>query len=128
MDRRCRDDRGDSLVEILAALAILSIGVVGLLSALAAQASTTVTNRSQTQVNTTLLAAAEYVKSLPYSACLPSAVTAVSIAQVPRDAAFDVTYGPATQVGSTPCADLTAVPVTVSGDGFNATITVVKRP
>lgn len=124
-----RNDRGDSLVEILAALAILSIGVVGLLTALAAQVSTTVTNRNQTQASTTLLATAEYVKGLPFStfgSC--SGSTTIVTTQVPHDATFAVAYGPAVAVGSTPCADLVSVPVTVTGDGFALTINVVRRP
>ena len=113
-------------MEILAALAILSIGVVALLTALATQATTTVTNRSQSQVNTTLLAAAEYVKSLSFTACGPSSETTVSASWVPTG--FTVKYGPGVQVGTTSCSDLTSVPVTVSGDGFSVTLSVVKRP
>ena len=123
-----RDERGDSLVEILAALAILSVGVIGLLTALATQVSTTTTNRSQTHVTTTLLAVAEYVKALPFTACGPGAATSVTTAQVPHDPAFTATYGPGAPVGSTPCSALTSVPVTVSGDGFSVTVSVVKRP
>ena len=126
--RRPDGDTGDSLVEVLASLAVLSIGVVGLLIALATQASTTTTNRDQAQASTTLLSAAEYVKALPYAACGPSSATAVTTAQLPRDAALAVSYGPGAQVGSTPCAQLTSVPVTVTGNGFALTVEVVKRP
>lgn len=127
--RADRGDRGDSLVEILAALVVLSIGVVGLLTALATHASTTVVNRSQAQASTLLLAAAEHVKSLPYAACGPSGATAVTTAALPHDPLFTITYGPGRALdGSTPCAELTVVPVRVVGDGFDLSSDVVKRP
>lgn len=126
---RWRDDRGESLIEILAAVAVISIGLAGLLTALGTHATTTVVNRSQSQASTLLLAAAEYVKSRPFGACAPVAATLVSTAQLPHDPAFTVSYGPGRQLeAGTPCADLTVVPVHVSGAGFSLTADVVKRP
>ena len=121
-------DEGDSLVEILVSVAILGIGVTALLTALATDASTTTVNREKSQASTTLLAAAEYVKSLAYTACGPGSVTPIPSAKVPRDGVFTVTYGPGHAEGSTPCSSLTIVPVSIVGDGFNLSIDVVKRP
>jgi Tfp pilus assembly protein PilV len=126
--RRELGDRGDSLVEILAAVTILAIGITGLLTALGTHVTTTIANRSQTKASTTLLEAAEYVKALPYAACGPASAVPVSTTQLPRDSAFSVTYGPGHQLGSTSCSDLTIVPVTVSGDGFTLHLDVAKRP
>lgn len=128
-----RDDRGDTLVEILAALTILAIGVVGLLTALATHVSTTGVNRDQAQASTVLFSSAEYVKALPFTgtsgACAPATSTTVTTAQLPHDAAYTVTYGPAKALdSSTGCDVLEVVPVTVAGAGFTLTTDVVKRP
>lgn len=139
--RRNTDERGDTLVEILATVAVLGIGVAGLLTALATHASTTGINRDQAQVNTLLVAAAEYVKSLPFAGtaatCTPSATTTITSSSLPQypvssvtlDASYILTYGPAHPLdGSTGCDVLEVVPVRVSGNGFSATTDVVKRP
>ena len=122
-------DHGETLVEILVALAILSVGVVAMIGALTTNVTTSVVNRSQAKAESALLAASEYVKSLPFAStpCSGGPVS-VTTAQVPRDAAFAVTYGPSAQVGTTPCSTLVRVPVTVTGDGYTMTMDVVKRP
>lgn len=127
--RTTNNEHGDSLIEILAAVAVLGIGITGLLTALATQASTTVVNRSQAQASTTLLAAAEYVKALPYTACGPGSAVVVppTDPRLPHDAIFTVTYGPGQQLASNACSALTVVPITVSGDGFDLSAQVVKR-
>lgn len=127
------NDRGDSLVEILAAVAVLGIGIVGLMTALATHASTTGINRDQAQASTLLLTSAEYVKSLAYTgtagSCTPISATAISQAALPHDTAYTLTYGPGQQLdGSTTCDMLEVVPVTVTGNGFTLTTDVVKRP
>ena len=127
------DDQGDSLVEILAAVAVLGIGIVGLMSALATHAATTGINRDQAQASMLLLATAEYVKSLSYSAtggsCEPSTATTISQTALAHDTAYTLTYGAGRQVdGATTCDVLEVVPVTVTGNGFTLTTDVVKRP
>lgn len=139
MVRVGRDD-GETLIEILAAVAILSIGIVGLLTALATQASTTGTNRSQSHASTTLLAAAEYVKQLPFGAfsstCAPGPPVDISPSDVPRDPVFQngVTYSRAVRFDAPapaidpPCSEIGVVQVRVVGDGFDLSTSVVKRP
>lgn len=121
-------DRGDTLVEILVALAILSIGIVALVGALGANATTTVVNRSQSQAASTLLAASEYVKSLPHSStCGPTGEVTITN-EVPHDTLYAVTYGPGRQLGTTPCSSLSIIPVRVTGDGFDLRVEVASRP
>lgn len=117
-------DSGDTLVEVLVALSVLSIGIVALVTALVTNTTVTVVNRSQAQAETTLLAAAEYVKTLPAATCGLSAEVPVTTAQVPRDPAFSVTYGPSAPLAG---CDVWTVPVTVEGDGFELTLDVVRR-
>ena len=125
---RAHGDGGESLVEILAAMTILSIGITGLVTALGTNASTTVVNRSQSQASTTLLAAAEYVKGLPFlSSCGPSTAVTVPTSALPRANGVSATYGPGRQLGTTACGVLDVIPVRVTGDGFTLTVDVVKR-
>lgn len=124
-------DRGDSLIEILVALAVLGIGITALLGGLGTAATTTVTNRGQSQASTTLLAAAEHVKSVPlgssdFASCLTSTTT-LGQADIPHDPVFTVTYGPGEAIGTVACAELLQIPVTVAGDGFSLTVRVVRR-
>jgi type II secretory pathway pseudopilin PulG len=119
------------LIEILVAVAVLGIAVTALMAGLATEATTTVSNRSQSKAATVLNDAAEYVKGLSLSSvptCSPNSVTTVTTAQMPHDSGFTVTYGPASDFNaSTPCSFMAKVPVTVSGDGYNLTVTVVRR-
>jgi prepilin-type N-terminal cleavage/methylation domain-containing protein len=130
-NRAARGDRGDSLIEILVAVAVLGIAVTALMAGLATEATTTVSNRSQSKAATVLNDAAEYVKGLSLSSvptCSPNSVTTITTAQMPHDSGFTVTYGPASDFNaSTPCSVMAKVPVTVSGDGYNLTVTVVRR-
>ncbi|MCU1624761.1 MAG: hypothetical protein JWL79_3606 [Frankiales bacterium] len=125
-------DQGDSLIEVLVALAVLGIGITGLLTAVSTHITTTTINRDQSQIETTLVSAAEYVKSLPFSAftgCTPTGWTNLTTSTVPHDPAFTVEYGNARQQGATPCATLTVVSVRVTGNGFqNMTLDLTKRP
>ena len=126
---RSRGDRGDSLVEILVALAVLSIGMVALLSALTTNITITGTNRDQSQAGAVLVSAAEHVKSapsIPFS-CTGGSAVAISTTDVPRPAAFSVTYGPAEAVEGQPCTEVVAVPVRVTGEGFDRTVRVLRR-
>jgi Tfp pilus assembly protein PilV len=134
---RARCDTGDTLIEVLVALVILSIGIVGLMTALATHASTTGANRSQAQAEATLLAASEYVKGLPLTACGAPTEKAHSLlpadnlnAKVPHATGFSVSQGAAqSMVTSTTggCHLLSKVPITVTGDGFTLTLDVVMR-
>lgn len=127
--RRVREDRGDTLVEILVALAVLSIGITALIGALITNITTSELNQDQAQVSTILLSASEHVKGLPPLNCGAGTVT-LDPADVPHDnAVFQVTYGPAVDFdGATPCSIMYRVPVTVTGAGFAVTVDVVKRP
>ena len=126
---RLRADSGDTLVEILVALAVLGIGIVALTGALLTSVTTTTVNRQQAQAESVLVSAAEHVKALPLPAtCAGSGTATVGTADVPRDPAYTVTYGPAHPVEGQPCAQLLAVPVRVTGHGFDLAVTVVRRP
>jgi Tfp pilus assembly protein PilV len=124
---RLRREAGDTLVEILVALAVLSIGVVALVGALGVNASTTVTNRSQSEAATIAMTAAEYVKSVPLTTALCGSAIPFDEASVPRPAGFNVTFGPLDGFDGEPCAKLASVSLTVTGDGFTVPVTVVKR-
>src|SRR3954452_18738671 len=93
---RARPDTGFTLIEVLIAMVVLGTGVVALVTALGVNAKTTLGNRNQSQASSTLAAAAEYVKSVPWSdpsiACGGS-VTTLSVAQLSHDPSFNVTYG-----------------------------------
>jgi prepilin-type N-terminal cleavage/methylation domain-containing protein len=123
-------DNGETLIEILVALAILGIGISALLVALATNASTTVVNRDQAHAEAALLGAAEWVKAQPFPACTGgAATTTITAAEVPRATGFVLSYGRAVDFdGTTPCADLARIPVTVTGSGFTLTLDVVMRP
>lgn len=121
-------DAGDTLVEILVALAVLGIGIVALTGALVTNVTTTGINREQAQAESVLTSAAEHVKGLAALPGCGAAAVAVSVADVPRDPAYAVTYGPAQAVEGQPCSALVAVPVNVTGNGFALSVTVVKRP
>jgi Tfp pilus assembly protein PilV len=126
-----RTDAGDSLVEILAAVAVLSIGVVALVTALAAMTKSTVSNRGQARAETTLLTAAEYVKTMSlssndFASCGPSPAPLTS-AQIDLPTGFTAAFGKGSALGATPCSKLVAIPVTVTGDGYNLTVNVVRR-
>lgn len=123
-----RGDRGDSLIEILVAVAVLGIAVTALMFGLGTNATTTISNRSQSKAATILQDAAEYVKALSGGTCSPNSSTTITNTDVPHDSAFTVTYGPATDFnGSTSCNVMAKVPVTVTGDGYTLTLTVVRR-
>jgi prepilin-type N-terminal cleavage/methylation domain-containing protein len=122
------DDRGDTLIEILVALAILSIGIVALVGAIGANASATSVNRQQAQVDSVLLSAAEYVKSVPLNSALCSAPVPFDANRVPRPAGYTVTFGTLTAYPGQVCPDLATVAITVTGDGFTLPpLTVLKR-
>lgn len=122
-------DRGETLIEILAALTVLGIGITALLGGLATNITATSVNRSQSQASATLLSASEYVKSLGTVTCGAAPVTVLE-SQVPHDSAvFTITYGGAVDFNAgTPCTSLQRVPVRVVGDGFDMSLDVVKRP
>src|SRR3954465_44140 len=92
---------GFTLIEGLGAMIVLGTGIAQLLGALGMQAKTSFANHSQSQAESVLGAAAEYVKGLPYDdstvggANCGGGTTPVTT-QVDHDAAFGVTYGPAT--------------------------------
>ena len=123
-------DAGDTLVEILVTLAVLSIGIVALLAGLATNVTTTVVNRDQSQVDSTLAAAAEVVKSLSTVsfACSGGSPLPLSTSQVPRAPSVSVEYGPPQQVDATPCSQMVRIPVRVQGNGFDLSVDVVRRP
>jgi Tfp pilus assembly protein PilV len=126
------DDAGDTLVEILAAVAILSIGVVGLVSALAAMTKGTVSNRSQARAETTLLSAAEYVKTMSlssadFASCGPTPA-ALTSAQIDIPTGFNAAYDQGTAPSGSTCTQLIQIPITVTGDGYSLTLSVVRRP
>lgn len=127
--KHLRGDRGDTLVEILAALAVLGIGITALLGGLVTNITATSVNRDQAQVSAILLSSSEHVKSLGPLSCGGSAVT-IDPADVPHDdSVFSVTYGPAVDFSaSTPCSIMYRVPVRVTGNGFDISLDVVKRP
>jgi prepilin-type N-terminal cleavage/methylation domain-containing protein len=130
MPKPYRHDSGFTLIEVLVAVVVLGLGVTALITALAMHAKTTYGNRNQAQSATTLTAAAEYVKSLPWTSTLACDGTTTDITSaVSHDSAItSIKYGPATAVGATPCTLLRQFPVTVSGNGFTLSATVVKRP
>jgi len=126
-----RDDAGDTLVELLAAIAILGIGVVALVTALATMAKTSVANRSDARAETVLLSAAEYVKVMTlttanYASCGPTPA-ALTTSQVDIPSGFSASYGQGSAVGSAPCSSMIQIPVTVTGDGFTLSLSVVRR-
>ncbi|MCW2674663.1 MAG: hypothetical protein JWP14_3252 [Frankiales bacterium] len=128
MVRQGAGDVGDTLIEILVALAILGIAVVALVGALAVNASTTVTNRSQSEAQSFAMAAAEYVKSVPLTPALCATPDAAfDPAAVPAPTGYTVTFGTLAGFMGRPCASLAAVTLTVAGDGFTVPVTVVKR-
>jgi hypothetical protein len=114
---------------------ILGLGVAALIAGLGTQAKVSLANRNQSQAETTLTAAAEYVKSLPwsssFSSCSAGSVTVPATA-VPRDPGVSVSYGPVSPLGAdastSSCSVLSVVTVTVDGNNFHLTTTVVKRP
>lgn len=122
-------DRGDSLVEILVTLAVLSIGMVALLSALTTNVTITGVNRDQSQATAVLASAAEHVKALPGfpMSCTGGTPVTISTSDVPRPAAYSVSYGPAEAVEGQPCSEVVAVPVRIMGNGFDRTVHVVRR-
>jgi type II secretory pathway pseudopilin PulG len=126
--RRPQGDSGDTLVEILVALAVLGIGIVALTGALTTNVTTTGLNRQQAQAESVLTSAAEHVKGLATAPACGAVVTAPTVSEVPRSADYAVSYGPAEAVEGQPCAEVVAVPVKVTGNGFNLSVTVVKRP
>ena len=128
MIRKLGGDHGDSLVEILIAVAVLGIAVTALMFGLGTNATTTLSNRSQSKAATILQDAAEYVKAVGGSTCAPGTTTTLTNAKLPHDSTYTVTYGPAADFnGSTPCSVMAKIPVTVTGDGYNLTMTVVRR-
>lgn len=123
-------------------LAILGIGISSLVTALGVNATTTVTNRSQSQLEAVLLSAAEHVKTLPFGTVCTGALAwqpAMSAADVPRDPTFSVRWREAHVFGddgvacdpSTALAtgtEVAQVRIEVSGDGFVArTVDVTVR-
>lgn len=126
--KRLHGDRGDTLVEILAALMVLGIGITALLGGLVTNITATGVNRDQAQVSAILLSASEHVKSLGPLAC-GGGVVAVDPTEVPHESStFSVSYGPATAFNATtPCSVMYRVPVRVTGNGFDVSLDVVKR-
>ena len=128
------DESGDTLVEVLAAITVLGIGVTGLMTSLGVMATTTSSNRSQTREYQSLASAAEYVKGMtltgaaaPATLCAASTPTTITAITLPTG--FTATYGPATAaVSGIACTTLMSIPVQVTGDGYNQTVTVVRRP
>lgn len=124
-----RRDAGESLIEILVTLMILSIGIVALVAALTTNIMATVVNREQSQTESVLSSAAEYVKRLPSlpMACPGGSPQDVPAAQLERPAAYSVSYGPAKALATVPCSELVVVPVQVTGNGFSVSVDVVRR-
>jgi prepilin-type N-terminal cleavage/methylation domain-containing protein len=119
-------DEGFTLVEVLVALIVLGVGVAALLGALGMQAKTSLGNRNQSQAATTLAAAAEYVKSLAWSAACAGASVDIGAA-VPHATGFTVSYAQQ-QFGSTPCTSLVVAHVTGTGNGYDLAVDLFKRP
>lgn len=126
--RRPQGEAGDTLVEILVALAVLGIGIVALTGALVTNVTTTSINREQAQAESVLASAAEFVKGLSGTPACGVFLASPTLTEVPRSAAYAITFGPAVSVDSQPCAQLVGVPVNVTGNGFALSVTVVKRP
>jgi Tfp pilus assembly protein PilE len=131
MGRTRPSDDGDTLIEILAAVTILSIGVVALITALGVMSTTTVSNRSQAQAETALLAGAEFVKNMPlttaeFASCGPAG-RAINPTEVKIPAGFSLRFAQGSAVASAPCTQLVKIPVQVSGDGYNLSLDVVRR-
>lgn len=127
------EERGDSLVEVLAAVTVLGIGVTGLMAALGTMATSSASNRSQTRTHDVTASATEYVKSLPLTVAdvttLCAAVSSTTITTIPLPTGFAASYGPgASAVSGVPCTTLVSIPVRVTGDGFDQTVSVVRRP
>jgi len=127
MTRQSPDDAGFTLVEVLVALIVLGTGVATLLGALGMQAKTSLGNRNQSQAATTLTAAAEYVKSLPWSATCAGAAVDIS-GSVAHASGFVISYAQQPFDGSTPCTSLVTAHVTVVGNGYSLAVDVLKRP
>ena len=130
-----QDDLGFTLIEVLVALVILGTAVTALITGLAVNAKTTLGNKNQSQASASLGAAAEYVKALSWSA-LPACGAAASVditqAQVSHDAgltlSYSVTKDQSPILGSSPCAVIRLVTVRVSGNGFDLSTDVLRRP
>jgi prepilin-type N-terminal cleavage/methylation domain-containing protein len=132
MSRPVKADEGFTLIEVLIATVILGLGVAALIAGLGTQAKVSLANRNQSQAETTLTAAAEYVKSLPwgstFSSCSGGSVS-VPTSAVPRDPAVSVSYGPSVALDDqTPCSVLVRVPVHVDLGDFHLSTYVLKRP
>lgn len=133
MPSRLRDDStGFTLIEVLIALVLLGIGVAALLAALGMQVTTSSANREQSQAQSTLTAAAEYVKSVRFDklpACDGTVVTLPATGSpVPHDPIFTVSYGlstvlPSNAAAGSPeapdCSELRLVTVEVKGGPVN---------
>lgn len=127
--RRPRGSAGESMIELLVAMVVLSIGITGLLGALAAHATSTTNNRQQSQAESVLASAAEYVKGLSTVSisCPGGPSVTVSTTQLTRPSGYTVTYGPAEALDGQACASIVAIPVDVTGNGFALSVNVVKR-
>ena len=128
---RRRDDRGDTLVEILAAITILGIGVTALVTALGVMATTTVSNRSQARAETALLAGAEFVKTMPmssveFTSCGPTPRT-LTVAELKVPTGFSVRILQGSALTGASCSQLVQLPVQVTGDGYTLSVAVVRR-
>ena len=124
------DEGGFTLIEVLVALVILGVGVAALVAGIGMQAKTSLGNRNQSQAAATLTAAAEYVKSLPFTAGCPGTQVPIASAAVPRDSAnFSVSYKQL-QVGSTSCSSLVLARVMVTSitTDYSLSVDVLKRP
>jgi hypothetical protein len=123
---------------VLAAVTVLGIGVTGLMAALGTMATTTQSNRSQTREHDVMVSATEYVKAAPLTAAAgglgtPATVCAAgsptSITTLTLPTGFSATYGPGTvAVSGVACPTLVSIPVRVTGDGYDQTVYVVRRP
>lgn len=125
-------DRGDTLIEVLVAVTILAIGVTAIVGALGAMASTTIANRGQARAETALLAASEYVKTMPltaadFTSCGPAPATLIA-SQVAVPAGFVPSFAQGSAAPGTTCDQLIQIPVQVTGEGFTLSVAVVRRP
>lgn len=123
-------EAGDTLIEILVTVAILGIAIAGLIGALGDNAIATAGNRNEAQVQSVLVSGAEYVKSMTWSgpACSAAGTIPANSLIVPHSTSISVSYGQGASADGLPaCVDLEQVLVTVSGYGYNVSMTVVKR-
>jgi type II secretory pathway pseudopilin PulG len=131
--RRCRDEAGESLAELLVTIAIIGIAVVTIVSSMAAAIALSTAHRQQASAGTVLVQAAESIKNNtanPYAPC-PATYTPATGPTGYTVTATPVEYwnGTAFQ-GSCPSSDLKIQKVTVkvvAPGGYTTKVDVVKR-